>query len=253
MQANDSGTPWFRQHFGKDYRIIYQGRDQRQADLEAEAVIHVLGIDAGDRVLDLCCGHGRHLSAFARHGIQAVGVDLSRALLLQVPMRPGRQVVCADMRALPFLGGLHGFSVVVNFFTSFGYFDSDRENLQAAHEIARVLRPGGRFALDLMNADTAISTLAPRTERRAGPFHILETRTYDSTRRRIEKQIELLHVHHGTTQHYRESVRVFTPEEIARLLDEAGLRTEKMLGNFSGGPYNPGSERMIVVGKVRTQ
>ncbi len=251
MQTSDAAPGWFRLHFGDDYRVIYQGRDQGQADLEAGAIIRELEIGPGDRVLDLCCGHGRHLKAFAKHGIGALGVDLSRTLLRCAEKACGGKIVCADMRALPFPGGADGFSVVVNFFTSFGYFSSDEENLGAARELARVLRPGGRFCLDLMNADSTIRSLVPLTERNAGPFRVIESRSHDALRRRIEKQIELHDTRTGTIQCYHESVRAFSPEEIESLLHLAGLRVERWLGDFHGAAYSPTSERMIVLGRTR--
>ena len=53
-----SSTPspgWFRQHFNEDYRTLYSGRTQEQADREVEFVVGQLGVTPTDRVLDLCC------------------------------------------------------------------------------------------------------------------------------------------------------------------------------------------------------
>lgn len=240
---------WFRRHFNEDYRVIYQGRDRAQADLEAASMVRELKIQPEDSVLDLCCGYGRHLTALDDLGIRAVGVDLSRQLLAHAAPGARRRLICADMRSLPFAGGLAGFQVVLNFFTSFGYFDTDAENLQAAQEIGRVLAPTGRFALDLMNATPAIESLVPRSERQAGSYLIRETRSHDSRRHRIEKSIELVDETNGSTRRYFESVRVFSPHEIVSLLGTAGLHVERILGDFQGNPYTPRSERMVVLGK----
>jgi len=240
---------WFRRHFNADYRIIYHGRDQAQADLEAAAMIRELEIGPEDRVLDLCCGYGRHLKALEGQACSAMGLDLSRELLAYAARSSRRSLVCADMRAMPFAGGEAGFHVVLNFFTSFGYFEADDENLQAAREIHRVLRPGGRFALDLMNAATAIESLVPCSERRSSAFVVKEARSYDSRRRRIEKSIELIHCETGASKRYFESVRLYQPHEILSLLVSTGLRVDRFLGDFQGGAYTPRSERMIVLGR----
>ena len=252
MRSPEPTHGWFRQHFNEDYRAIYQGRDQAQADAEVALVSQELKIGPRDTVLDLCCGYGRHLNAFARQGLRATGVDLSLPLLLQVKPSSGRRVICADMRALPFAGGGSGFSVIVNFFTSFGYFQADADNAGAASELARVLRPGGRFCMDLMNAAATIRSLEPYTKRVAGPYEVSEERTYDVERRRIEKRITLLEKDSkdASTQakHYFESVRVFSPLEITDLLTHAGLEVDRMLGDFSGSPFQNDSKRMIVLG-----
>jgi SAM-dependent methyltransferase len=248
MTACDPAPGWFRRHFNEDYLLIYGGRDQAQADLEAARILAELEIRPGQRVLDLCCGFGRHLAAFAKHRVDAVGADLSMPLLARVEPRDARRVVCADMRSLPFPGGKLGFSAVVNFFTSFGYFESDEENLAAAREMARVIQPGGRFSMDLMNAGVVVRGLEPRTERAAGPFRVTEVRRYDATRRRIEKEIALRREGCNVEKRYLESVRVFSPGEIRELLTAAGLLVDRMLGDFSGGAYSERSLRMIVLG-----
>jgi len=250
MRTSDPAPGWFRQHFNEDYKTIYCGRDQAQAEKEVARLERELSIVKSDSVLDLCCGYGRHLCAFARRGIPAVGVDLSLALLKTVEPRSSRRLICADMRALPFAGGERGFSVVVNFFTSFGYFLEDTDNLLAAREMARVLRPGGRFSIDLMNAAPAIRTLESRSEREAGAHRLIEERSYDAARRRIEKRITLVEKASGATKRYFESVRIFTPAEIADLLCAAGLEVRRMLGDFDGNPYGADSPRMIALGRV---
>jgi len=171
MHACDPAPGWFRDHFNEDYRTIYLGRGPEDADREVWLVSFDRDLLSSDLVLDLCCGYGRHMLGFARRGVRAVGVDLSRPLLRQGACEIGGRplLVCADMRDLPFEGGARGFSVVVNFFTSFVQFKSDEQNLQVACEIRRVLRPGGRFAIDLMNADSTIRDLEPRSERVAVP------------------------------------------------------------------------------------
>jgi SAM-dependent methyltransferase len=248
MQLPSPVPGWCRRHFNEDYRILYPHRDQAQADIEVDGAIRELAIRPGDQVLDLCCGFGRHLVAFARRGVAAVGVDISMSLLRQVDRRAAR-LACADMRALPFAGGARGFSVLVNFFTSFGYFEADHENRQAASEMSRVLRPGGRFALDLMNAAGAIRGLEPRTERRQDACRIVEERSHDARRRRIEKRITLVVEGSTEARSYFESVRIYDAAEIEALLRGVGLRVDRWLGDFSGAVFDAVSPRMIVIGR----
>lgn len=248
-----SSTPaaWFRQHFNDDYRTLYSGRTQEQAEAEVAFVVGQLEITPQDLVLDLCCGYGRHLRALAAHGIPVVGVDLSEPLLRQAPRGDGIEIVCADMRRLPFTGGAVGFTVLVNFFTSFGYFDSDDENRAAAREMARVLRPGGRFLLDLMNLRATTDSLVPRTERSAGPFEVVEERTFDEKRRRLEKHIRLVDTRSGERKEYVESVRVYEEDEIRELLASEGLDVDRVFGDFEGNAAGGNATRMVVTGRRR--
>jgi len=251
MSPRSAPSPaWFREHFNEDYRVLYHGRTQEQADAEVAFVVERLAMAPSDRVLDLCCGYGRHLAAFRGHEIDAVGLDLSAALLRQAPRDRGTALVCADMRHLPFAdaGATDGFDVVANFFTSFGYFDRDDENAAAAREIARVLRRGGRFLIDLMNPDAVVAALVPRTERTAGPFAVIEERWFDAERRRVEKRIRLRDTRDGTRKEYVESVRVWREDEFRRLLSAAGLEVDDVYGDLSGAPVASDSPRLAYVG-----
>ncbi len=251
-----SSRNWFREAFRAEYRDVYAGRTQEDAERAVKAVVAALPLTAHDIVLDLCCGHGRHLRALARLGIPSVGVDLSADLLrlASAELRGKKphataatspRLVRGDMRRLPFAAS---FTAVVNFFTSFGYFETDRENERAAAEIARVLRLGGRFCLDLMNPTRTLKELKPHTQRTAGRLEIVETRRFDQQHKRIEKRVELSHPDWPEPRGYVESVRLFTADEIERLLAAQGLNVERVVGDFNGSPFDGGSERMIVLG-----
>ena len=150
------------------------------------------------------------------------------------------------MRSLPFAPA---FDVVVNFFTSFGYFESESEHRQTLRQIAAALKPGGRFSVDLMNPQAAISTLQPLTERTVDRLEIVERRRYDAQRRRIEKQVTLKHPDWREAKAYTESVRVFWRDEVEPLIESAGLRLEKVLGDFDGRLLTEDAPRMILLGK----
>ena len=113
----------------------------------------------------------------------------------------------------------------------------------------RVLRPAGRFSIDLLNPGPAIRHLEPRTERVAGGFHVLETRSYDAARQRIEKRVTLSREAGDEVKHYFESVRLYTPDEIRGVLARAGLQVCRILGDFTGRPYEVDTPRMILLGR----
>ncbi|MCH2372728.1 MAG: class I SAM-dependent methyltransferase [Planctomycetes bacterium] len=255
--TTEDDTEWFKAAFNDEYRLVYAGRTEDQAAREVECVVRELTISPSDRVLDLCCGHGRHLRALRKLGVGSFGVDLSlsllKSLLLQRADEHGAQsdadhprIVRADMRSLPFAPA---FDVVVNFFTSFGYFESESEHRQTLRQIAAALKPGGRFSVDLMNPQAAISTLQPLTERTVDRLEIVERRRYDAQRRRIEKQVTLKHPDWREAKAYTESVRVFWRDEVEPLIESAGLRLEKVLGDFDGRLLTEDAPRMILLGK----
>ena len=108
--------------------------------------------------MDLCCGHGRHTIELAAAGYSMVGQDLSVAFLdLAKGAAAARdlqiQFVHADMREIPFEGE---FDAIINMFSAFGYFDDDAENQKVLDGVARALKPGGKFLIDLLNTPRII-------------------------------------------------------------------------------------------------
>ncbi len=182
--------PWYKEWFGEEYLELYSYRDESEAEEHVDFVERQLGDGAAARpraVLDLACGAGRHTAALRRRGYRTLGVDLSITLLARM-REQGLPRVAGDMRRLPFADG--SFDWVLNFFTSFGYFEAERENFRVLEEIVRVLTPGGRFLIDLMNPGPVLANLKPRdVEVREDGLRVEIERWYDPERQRINKRI----------------------------------------------------------------
>ena len=130
--------PWYKEWFGEEYLELYSHRDDSEAEEHADFVERQLGGGARPTaVLDLACGAGRHTAALRRRGYRTLGLDLSLTLLARMRTQ-GLPRVSGDMRRLPFQA--ESFDWVLNFFTSFGYFERERENFQVLEEIVNLKR-----------------------------------------------------------------------------------------------------------------
>jgi len=125
---------WYKDWFGEEYLELYAHRDAGEADRHVDFVVEHVG-GAPRAVLDLACGAGRHTAALRRRGLRTLGVDLSLVLLAHPPRVPA---AAGDMRCLPFADA--SFDWVLNFFTSFGYFERERENFRVLEENVRLLK-----------------------------------------------------------------------------------------------------------------
>jgi SAM-dependent methyltransferase len=234
---------WYQEWFGQEYLELYSHRDAGEAGAHVTFVESVLEWPRPTSVLDLACGAGRHTRALRQRGFRALGVDLSLTLLTESPDLPR---VAGDIRCLPFAGGT--FDWVLSFFTSFGYFESERQNFLVLEEVARILRPGGHFLLDLFNRERVIRNLVATESRELAGSEAKIERWFDRDTQRVNKRIEI-RPKDGPARTFVESVRAYSEEEVVVGLRWAGLELDASYGNFDGGPYGRDSERLILAGR----
>lgn len=257
--AAPTKAPWWISAFDQRYLRIYAHRDEEEAHRRAGHIVRLLGLDADDRVLDVACGEGRYARALARLGLRVTGVDISRDLLLEAkersPMLPGApQYVLRDMRKLPFFLQFDG---AISMFTSFGYFDTDDEDLATFRGVARALVPGGRFVLDFMNEAKVRSSLVEEETREMDSMRIGIRRWIDEdapSGPRVEKRVEGVSTHTGLTEiEVYESVRLYTADEVDGLLERAGLQpVGDRLGDVDGSPFDAMADRLVRVAQAGT-
>jgi ubiquinone/menaquinone biosynthesis C-methylase UbiE len=234
-------TDWFAEWFGEDYLQLYPHRDDDDAREALKLVESVVQL-SGRRVLDLACGPGRHAVQLLERGARVTGLDLSAPLLQRARERLHHsvQLVRGDMRRLPFAD--QSFDVVVNLFTSFGYFQEEAQDLAVLGEAARTLVPGGTLVLDYFNAELVRDNLVPAEEKVLGGRQVKISRRISDTGRFVIKEI----MPEGG-RHFTERVRLLSPGELERLLDSSGLKVTRRFGAYDGRPLGADTPRAIFV------
>jgi SAM-dependent methyltransferase len=241
MTASD---PWYVAAFQRDYPDVYPHRDLESARQEVRLL---LSRGFAGRVLDLCCGFGRHSLALAESGAEVIGVDLSAELLQLARNLPGGGLLAgrllrADARRLPISKGC--FDALANLFTSFGYFGEEGDR-QVLAEVARVLRPGGSAILDLMNPERVRAGLVPSSRTERDGMLLEERRSLEQGGRTVVKEVSMTRAG-GEIRRWREEVRFYEAREVAELGAGLGLELVEVLGSFTGERFEAGSERQIL-------
>ncbi|MGK5509167.1 class I SAM-dependent methyltransferase [Brevibacillus formosus] len=235
---------WFERSFREDYVLVYRHRDDSAADGEIANLLERLPVKDTGRVLDLCCGSGRHSRALARRGYEVVGVDLSPVLLQLAEEQntyPQLSFARCDMRDIPFH---EEFDIVVNLFTSFGYFSTDEENANVIRNMAQALKTKGEVVIDFLNAAYVIDNLVPQSTKEVSGMLIKEERWIQDGF--VKKRILISDESSNEPREYMEQVRLFSAQQMIAMLTEAGFEKIQVFGNYQFEEYVANeSPRMI--------
>ncbi len=247
---------WWRDFFDDDYLFLYAHElDPVRTEHEVAGIARMLQLREGARILDLCCGNGRHSVALHRRGYAVVGVDASEVLLRRARERarrilseddPGPAWVRADARALP-LGAR--FDGVVLLFNSIGY-GSDADTLAMLAQARSALRPAGQLLLECVHrdglvlymqgaaqlADVDIGGTAVDMESRIDAVEGVVRAVFRWTREGERRMRELRH-------------RLYTASEIVALLREAGFSRFELRGGYDGQDF--ALERPLLLAHAR--
>jgi SAM-dependent methyltransferase len=247
FSSSDTVSDWFHQSFGALYPLVYAHRNDLAAEQEVRALSRWVPLESGRRLLDACCGNGRHLKALQKLECNAFGFDLSPALVAECASDPpvSGKICRADIRHIPFD---ECFDCVLNLFSSFGYFADDSENQSAFAELCRCLKPGGILVMDHINASRTRRTLVPKTASVTGGYRIVQHRRISGNR--VQKRIEITGLD-GEQRVFHEDVRLYEPVELIDLGRKAGLSDMSLHGDFSGSRFHDDSSRMILKGYRR--
>lgn len=234
---------WFERWFDSSYyHLLYKNRDEKEAMTFIEVLLDYLNLAQGSSILDLACGRGRHAVYLHRIGYKVVGLDLSpqNIRLAKLHEAKGLAFYVHDMRE-PWPH--HRFDLVLNLFTSFGYFSDRTDNLRAICTAAGCLNVNGLFLIDYLNANNALEQLVPTEEKVVDGTHFEIRRFYDDSGYIVKD----IHVYaNGGAHHFQERVMAIDQEEFERYFNDAGLKVLHRFGDYGLGPFDPSkSERMI--------
>ena len=246
-ESTEIAADWYLHAFDALYPVVYAHRSLEAARPEVDFAAKVLGIASNDAVLDLCCGNARHMLRLHAYTPRVYGLDYSADLLRHARsfFSDRSRLVRGDMRALPFC---NAFDVLVNFFTSFGYFVHREEDQAVLNAMACALKENGRFLMDYLNPQYVRDHLVPRSSRSQAGFEIREERWIDSARQRINKHT-LVITPEGQEIATSESVRLYDHQELEAMMESAGLQVLRVYGNYDGDPFEPAHARMILTGR----
>ncbi|RPI14810.1 MAG: class I SAM-dependent methyltransferase [Ignavibacteriae bacterium] len=253
----DTKDTWFKSWFNtQDYLDLYKHRDSHDASKLVSLIFSNINIPKGSNVLDLACGSGRHSVFFAKKGMFVTGIDLSAFLIKQANLQLENEFLhykdklkfeIRDMREIKHV---NEFELVVNLFSSFGYFKDDNENEQVIRSISKALKPAGYFVIDFLNREKLINTLVPYDIKRTDGKYIVQVRKIEDGF--VEKEILIFRNSDASTDypvlnHFNERIRLYSLEDFRKMFTHNGLNIINTFGNYDGSIFvKNSSERLII-------
>ena len=235
-------TTWFNSHY---YHILYKDRNLEEAAKFTDNLVSHLGLPPRSKVLDLACGKGRHSLQLHKAGYDVVGVDLSEESIEEAKIheKDGLEFFVHDMRHLYWT---EYFDLVVNLFTSFGYFHNADDDQKTISSVADALKPNGIFVLDFMNAVKVIDNLVESEEKAIEGVQFKLKREVEGGI--IRKRIHL--IDGELEQNYEEQVDALKLEDFQKYFEHAGLELVSVFGDYELKPFNETeSDRLILIGQ----
>lgn len=239
-----SKKEWFASWFDTPYyHSLYQKRDLDEAKLFIRNLVGNLELKKDSRILDLACGKGRHAITLHEMGYNVLGVDLSENSIKEAKKNCKERLEFRvhDMREI--LTG-ESFDAVVNLFTSFGYFEDMADNESVVRSVNSMLKPGGIFVIDFMNAAKVIAQLTSDEEKICDGILFRIRRSYDGSF--IRKEIKFNAA--GEDFEYHECVQALRLDDFKDLLLPNGFEILRTFGNFDLHPFDEKtSDRLILI------
>lgn len=241
----------FDEVFDRDYLEAYGHRLGGPASAAAtDLIADLAGISPGERVLDVPCGFGRIANRLAERGCEVVGIDRNPDYLQRARRDAAERGVDADYRQgdMRELEAEGAFDVVVNWFTSFGYFDDDT-NHDVLARFRRALAPRGRLVLDVPNRDRLVASVTAqdgRTTTVVDRGELIVVDEVELSRDGARSEADRMVIRDGQVRRMHFSVRLFTLPELTSWLQDAGLATIDAYGP-AGEAFTWRSERLIAV------
>lgn len=237
---------WFQNWFNSPYyHILYHNRDDEEAEFFIDNLCALLKPTLKARLLDIACGRGRHSVYLNKKGYDVTGIDLSFSSVKYAKQFENEKMhfYVHDMRYLFYI---NYFDIAFNLFTSFGYFETEKDHVNSLKTFRKSLKKDGLLVLDYFNSQKIIKHLNHQ-----------EIKHVDGIDFNINKQVingkiikSIVFEHKSKDYAFKEEVKAFTFADFERMFASSGFTIVNCFGNYALEEFNElKSDRLIFICK----
>ena len=243
-------SEWFKdESFWKEtFNFLFPETIFADSEEQIENVLKLIDLDVSS-VLDLCCGPGRCSIVLAKKGFSVTGVDLSSYLLDKAIERSKAEKlkiewILEDMRkhVRPV-----SYDLVLNMFTSFGYFDDKNDDLIVLKNVFASLKPGGAFLIDVMGKERFAKIFQPTISNVLddGTMIVQRPEIYDNWTR-VKNDWTIIKGDHAKTFTFQHTI--YSGQELMDRMEQSGFKNIRLYGSLDGAAYDSNAQRLVIVG-----
>jgi ubiquinone/menaquinone biosynthesis C-methylase UbiE len=250
---------WSERLFQEQAAAFAQFFERRfdQAEAEVEQLLQLVGDTRGvepERILDVACGTGRHVLAFADDGCDATGLDFSEEFIARARDRASERGLTDrtefrihDMRDLDGFDGK--FDLITSFWNSLGYYDKPTD-VGILTEMNRLLTDEGIVAIEMSNKEFQLQNFETAGVRELDETLHVERREFDVATGRFRTTIDVFSIEESGYD-YVETMefepRLYAPVELKEMCDDAGFEQVSLFGDFEGGSLSLDASTVVVL------
>lgn len=262
MEREKNLTDWWKNAFGNgEYPlsdIFLSPNWVKRTQTEQDYLINKLKLKKGTKILDVCCGVGRHSIPLARKGFHVTGVDISKKYLDQAREQALResldniQFIESDARSIDFKGE---YDLALNMFSSLGYFTDPKDDHKVIEGIYKSLKPGGLAVLEIYNSERLLAVLgefkkydwltSQWAEVKENGLTVLGDFMYLEDEKAFQNKFVFLK---GDSR--KEMItfnRLFTKKDLTDMFESVGFQIKNVFGNMDGSRYKAKTSPNLVI------
>jgi len=241
---------WFEdESFWEEFKQVLFSKERiKKTPYQVDRFIVLLDLKKGDKILDQCCGIGRHSLELAKRGYEVTGVDITGKYLEEARNKAQKEgldveFVKGDIREFK---RDNFYDACLNFYTSFGYSQHEDENFKVIKNVYSSLKPNGKFLLDVMGKEILDKIYTEEDVWRISDGYFLEERTIREDLDMLESRWKLIK-DNGEVKEHKFMYKLYTEKELKKLLKNVGFENIEVYGDLEGARYDENANRLIAL------
>ncbi len=229
---------------------MFHGGLCAKAEHELDSLEILVNLSKGSRVLDVCCGIGRHSIELAKRGFQVTAIDKVATYIYKAEQTARDKGLSAAFISADFLNYTFSdkFHTIICLWNSFGFNESCSDDVLFLNKTFNLLEPGGVFVLGFCGKEIAVRDFQSQKIKKIDQYTLIKERTIVNGGDFLNAQW-YLYKSNSLVGKFQINQRLYSKGLISECISSAGFHDYSIYGDLDGSPYDKNAKQMLVVAK----